>query len=131
MIYKNNENIGFIYKNNENIDKIYKNNELIFEQGFTREQTGVPPITTTYQAIGKNLKDYKIYGNSVQDGTPTPTNPVEIESVGDKTKNLFDYKTVYEPYIDSNGNISTTANVLASWNYFAEADVGKTITVSL
>ena len=62
---------------------------------------------------------------------PTPTNPVEIESVGDKTKNLFDYKTVYEPYIDSNGNISTTANVLASWNYFAETDVGKTITVSL
>lgn len=83
MIYKNNENIGFIYKNNENIDKIYKNNELIFEQGFTREQTGVPPITTTYQAIGKNLKDYKIYGNSVQGKLPSEYQQVEyIESTG-------------------------------------------------
>lgn len=83
MIYKNNENIGFIYKNNENIDKIYKNNELIFEQGYTREQTGVPPITTTYQAIGKNLKDYRVYGNTVQNGEPTPDTPIEMVSCGD------------------------------------------------
>ena len=27
--------------------------------------------------------DYKIYGNSVQDGTPTPDAPIEIQSVGD------------------------------------------------
>ena len=31
----------------------------------------------------------KIYGNSTQNGTPTPTSPVEIQSVGEKTKNLF------------------------------------------
>lgn len=29
------------------------------------------------------LRDYKIYGNSVQDGTPTPDTPIEIQSVGD------------------------------------------------
>lgn len=29
------------------------------------------------------LSNYRIYGNSVQEGTPSPTNPVEIESVGD------------------------------------------------
>ena len=112
MIYKNNENIGFIYKNNENIDKIYKNNELIFEQGFTREQTRVPPITTTYQAIGKDLKDYKIYGNSVQDGTPTPSFPIKIESVGDKTKNLFNYKTAstQKGSFDNNGVFHATDN---------------------
>lgn len=91
---------------------------------------GIPPLILL-KSLGKDLINYLIYGNSVQDGTPTPSAPIEIESVGDKTKNLFDYKTVYAPYIDSNGNISTTANVLASWNYFAEADVGKTITVSL
>ena len=39
---------------------------------------------------GRPLKDYKIYGNSVQDGTPTPENPIEIESVGDFSKNIFD-----------------------------------------
>lgn len=46
--------------------------------------------------VGKklmNLRGYRIYGNSVQDGTPTPDNPVEIESVGDLTKNLLDIDT--------------------------------------
>ena len=38
---------------------------------------------------GRPLKDYKIYGNSTQDGTPTPDNPVEVQSVGEKTKNLL------------------------------------------
>ncbi len=41
-----------------------------------------------------NLKDslsnYKIYGNSIQDGTPTIEAPIEIESVEEKTKNLAD-----------------------------------------
>ena len=32
---------------------------------------------------GRPLKDYKIYGNSIQDGTPTPESPVEVQSVGD------------------------------------------------
>lgn len=32
---------------------------------------------------GRKLKDYRIYGNSIQDGTPTPEAPVEIQSVGE------------------------------------------------
>lgn len=36
-------------------------------------------------SAGKPLRDYKVCGNSVQSGTPTPEAPVEIESVGDKT----------------------------------------------
>ena len=44
--------------------------------------------------VGKklmNLRGYRVYGNSVQDGAPTPDNHVEIESVGDlSTKNLLD-----------------------------------------
>lgn len=35
------------------------------------------------------LANLKIYGNSVQDGTPTPDNPIEIKSVGEKSKNLI------------------------------------------
>ena len=38
---------------------------------------------TLESSLKSNLKDYKIYGNSVQNGEPSPTNPVEIESVGD------------------------------------------------
>lgn len=36
-------------------------------------------------SAGKYLRDYKVYGNSEQNGTPTPEAPVEIESVGEKT----------------------------------------------
>ena len=32
---------------------------------------------------GDNLNDYKIYGNSIQDGIPSPDNPIEVKSVGD------------------------------------------------
>ena len=122
MIKKNNKTVGFIYKNNQNIDKVYKGTDLVFEQGYTREQTGVPPITTTYQASGKNLKDYKIQGNSVQDGTPTPSNPVE--GVGDlitdtndinygkykipviaKSKNLFDDTTLSNKWVNVSGSV--------------------------
>ena len=45
--------------------------------------------------VPKELKGYKIYGNSIQDtssGNPSPTNPIDVFSVGDKTKNLLSYK---------------------------------------
>lgn len=49
--------------------------------------------------VGKkfmNLRGYRVYGNSIQDGTPTPETPVEIQSVGDlSTKNLFDTQGWY------------------------------------
>ena len=38
----------------------------------------------------KDLKNFRVYGNSVQDGEPTPENPIEIKSVGElTTKNLL------------------------------------------
>ena len=54
---------------------------------------GVPCVLE--YSKGKNMRNYEVYGNSVQDGTPTPESPVEIQSVGDlTTKNLIDYTTV-------------------------------------
>lgn len=35
------------------------------------------------KSVGKPLRNYNIFGNSVQEGTPSPENPVEIQSVGD------------------------------------------------
>lgn len=32
---------------------------------------------------GENIVNYRIYGNSVQDGTPSPASPAEIKSLGD------------------------------------------------
>ena len=42
---------------------------------------GVPCVME--YSKGKNLRNYEIYGNSVQDGTPSPDAPIEIQSVGD------------------------------------------------
>lgn len=46
-------------------------------------------------AVEEPIIDLKIGGNSVQGGEPTPENPVEVESVGVKTKNLLDYNELY------------------------------------
>ena len=56
--------------------------------------SGVPPITLQKcKGVddGKYLLDYKVYGNSVQNGTPTPETPIEVESVGEKTTNLINW----------------------------------------
>jgi hypothetical protein len=37
-------------------------------------------------------------GNTVQNGTPTPSNPVEVNGVGVRTENLFDWATVTTGY---------------------------------
>ena len=68
--------------------------------------------TITYPLVieGKkncNLADYRIYGNSVQDGEPTPEAPIEIRSVGElTTKNLLDVNKVYLDYANDEGGIT-------------------------
>lgn len=42
---------------------------------------GVPCVLE--YSKGKNIRNYEIYGNSMQDGTPSVDSPVEIQSVGD------------------------------------------------
>lgn len=51
----------------------------------TLEDSALLELTKTFT---DTLSNYRIYGNSVQSGTPSPTNPVEIQSVGDFA-NLF------------------------------------------
>lgn len=67
------------------------------------EISGVPPLHFT--SCGEHLLDYRIYGNTVQDGTPTPENPVEVQGVGEQTENLFDkdVAVVYNAYITRGG----------------------------
>lgn len=68
MIMKANKQIGFIYKNNESIDKILKDGDVVFEKGFLREKTSTT-LPINFGGIGKNLKDYKVYGNTYQNST--------------------------------------------------------------
>ena len=67
------------------------------------EISGVPPFT--FISRGEQLLDYRIYGNTVQDGTPAPETPAEVQGVGEQTENLFDKDAavVYIAYITSAG----------------------------
>lgn len=57
--------------------------ELIEE----KELTGVVPLL--FNADGTPLLDYLISGNAVQNGTPTPDNPIQPQECGERTGNLF------------------------------------------
>lgn len=49
--------------------------------------TGVPPLR--YIGNGNPLTDYRIAGNAIQDGTPSPDAPVDATGCGVRTANLF------------------------------------------
>lgn len=67
--------------------------------GFGSDKTGFyKPSAVTVTASGnpltlqnaKRLRKLTIYGNAVQDGTPSPDAPVEVQLCGDRTGNLLD-----------------------------------------
>lgn len=58
------------------------------------EYTGALPITIN--ANGEPLIDYRIYGNTEQNGTPTPENPIMPIGCGERTENLFDINDLWD-----------------------------------
>jgi hypothetical protein len=99
------------------------------------------------KSVGKPLRDYRIEGECVQDGTPTPEAPIEIECCGDKTANMIQYpyadtsKTVNGITFTDNGDgtitINGTASANAQFNIANHRDSnwgienGKTYTLSI
>lgn len=104
--------VGFIKDKygNDITEYIYdKDGNIAFERGFTREVEGSLPLQIN--GIGKDLKEYSITGNTVQDGTPTPENPVEVLGCGERTANLFNKNdATTNGYINRSGYIQTTAD---------------------
>ena len=58
-----------------------------------------------HTTAGRTISNFKLYGNSVQNGTPTASAPVEIQSVGDIRPNLVNYEEIIE---NSGGTITKT-----------------------
>ena len=110
-------------------------------KGFVRTVLGVPPLTLPDCVDTDSVINYKIDGNSVQDGTPTPEAPVEVESVGELcTKNLFSEYIIaskgFETHTMINNGVimhPTSLNSYQSYINFKLGDVvlGSTYTVSL
>lgn len=119
MIIKNNKTISSIYKGNKAIDKVMKGTLVVYEAFKKLIASGVPPITLQ-KCKAANLVDYKIYGNSVQNGTPTPDAPIEIESVGDKTKNLLKpTDNVLGSLLVADGSINSSIRYVTTTDYIS------------
>ena len=63
--------------------------KMILNQGKWETVEGVPPLTLENGKYGK-IRNYKIFGNSIQDGEPTPEAPIQVKSVGDLVTNETD-----------------------------------------
>ena len=120
--------VGFIQHENNNIDKVMHNGNCVFEQGYPRDNNTITGDIVLDGTIGKSLKSWSITGNTVQDGTPSPDNPVEIQSVGERTKNLFDKNDATVPgYINESGSVTKTSPWFTLANFI---ECSGTISIS-
>lgn len=87
-------NLYEILQNPDRVGEGMTHFERLFAQkvggGKINEISGVPPLR--YIGDGRPLTDYLISGNALQDGTPTPDAPVEVQGCGVRTGNLFDFE---------------------------------------
>ena len=61
-------------------------------KGFLRKVSGISDIVLNDCVDDASLVNYTIYGNSVQNGTPTQDSPAEVESVGEYDGETGKYK---------------------------------------
>ena len=75
------ENKATLYKGDFHPAALYKGDKKI--AGYTVEEFESENGVTLENCYNDKLYNAQIIGNTVQDGTPTPENPVEIQSVGE------------------------------------------------
>lgn len=63
--------------------------------------TATEAVENPLYSDGTAITSYTIKGNTVQNGTPTSDNPVDVNGVGERTENLFDNETASGYYNDS------------------------------
>ena len=95
--------------------------------GEIAELSGVLPLT--FKANGQPLLDWYIKGNTVQNGTPTPANPVEVNGVGERTGNLWNYTIQQGGWFASPGTTPTPFEP-GSTNYIIRCRVPYMIPIS-
>ena len=86
ILTRDGEEIVAIYmQNGDEVDEVKDaNGRLVYTN--TREITGTLPLSFTSR--GKPLTDYRISGNTIQDGTPTPDAPVDVVGCGELEENV-------------------------------------------
>ena len=63
----------------------------------------VPPTTIYTDGTAATIS---LKGNTVQNGTPTPSSPVDVNGASERTENLFDIENITHEFLGSDGAIS-------------------------
>lgn len=114
-IYQGDEKIVDCYVGETLVTRAYQGDKLIFDA--YSELSDTLPLTVRSRA-SQVLENYTVYGESVQDGTPTPDNPVEVTGLGVRTANLFNKGNPplypYGYYLNSQG-VATKSSSNPHW----------------
>ena len=78
---------------------------------------------TINNTIRKEFIKFLLFGNSIQDGEPTPDNEVPINSCGDNV-NLFDKEAIENVRLDENGTTSSSTSMVTT--DFIPININKT-----
>lgn len=84
-------------------------------RGYLRTVSGYP-VTLTDCMAGQPVS-MAVDGNTVQDGTPTPDNPVDVQLCGDRTANLLDVRAFEDTTSSSSLSIQLTPNMIYTFGY--------------
>ena len=90
-------------------------------------ETYTGTLPATLKTVEGYLESYKIYGNTVQAGTPTPENPIEPSGCGERTVNLYNInaKDINNGYV---GNAQLVQNgTTIAWS---SAEISEYIPIS-
>lgn len=100
--------VMFRFKNGDTISP----NEVTFDEvgawvhSLRKLGTATEAVENTLYSDGTPITSYTIKGNTVQNDTPTPSNPVDVNGVGVMTENLFDTREQrLSSFINSTGNV--------------------------
>lgn len=121
-----------VYRADTEIDCV-KNaeGEILFERGFTREACNTLPLQ--FNGMGKNLKDYTIYGNTEQK-TYTGKNLLDISAENWKFHNANTTADIVENKVTVNGSwfayiiVPVTANTNYTLQYVCDSYTLKNLS---
>lgn len=101
--------------NNKIIDTIQDElGNIIYSSWKTLDLSGIPPLKL-YKNSGRNLIDYKIYGNSLQGGLPLAYTKLSyIESVGQTSSSTYGRQYINTNYVPSVSGYKVQIGVYSS-----------------
>lgn len=99
------------------------------EENQIEDQGKIINASIDFEHYATSLSNIKILGNSIQDGIPSLTSPVEIQSVGEKSKNLFSFIENEKTYNNVNFLVKNQEVIITgSTTAPSESDVISAIT---